>query len=142
MNQESEMSGVVPADPSQWNEESQRSVSFRWTKEYRDKPYNCWRCKKPSIFSAADQKYTHEVKKAPIDQHRILCNDCWRLSLANSKEIESCEADWASSKVSLSKDKQFLSRWLHLLVSKEEYVPYRPNTATKNMLQRLLNELG
>ncbi len=117
-------------------------MSAEWTKEYHDNKYSCWRCKKVSVFSAEDQKYTYEVKKAPIDQQRILCTDCWRLSLQIGKEIESCEANWASSKVALSKDKQFLSRWLQLLISKEEYVPYRPNTAAKNRLQRLLNELG
>ena len=134
--------GTVPADPSQWHEKSQGSVSSNWTTEYVDKPYTCWRCRKATIFSGEDQKYTYEVKKAPIDQHRILCNDCWRLSLAVSKEIENCEANWASSKVALSKDKEFLSRWLELLISKEEYVRYRQNTAAKNMLQRLLKELG
>ncbi len=139
---ETKFKGVVPADPSKWNEASQRSVSFDWTKEYEDIEYNCWRCRKTAVFSAADQKYTFEVKKAPIDQRRVLCPDCWRDLLAIDKEIESCQANWASRKVTLSKDKTFLSRWLQLLVSKEEYVAYRPNTAAKNMLQRLLNELG
>ena len=140
MNDKAKPLGVVPADPTQWS--NQRSVAIDWMVEYIDKPYTCWRCRKDTVFSAEDQKYTYEVKKAPIDQHRILCTDCWRLSLAISEEIGSCEANWASSKVSLSKDKEFLSRWLRLLISKEEYVPYRPNTAAKNMLQRLLNEFG
>lgn len=142
MGDEAKLKGVALADPSQWNEASQRSVSFGWTTEYEDIEYNCWRCRKAAVFSATDQKYTFEVKKAPIDQRRILCADCWRLSLVIDKEVEACEANWALSKVSLRKDKEFLSRWLQLLISKEEYVPYRPNTAAKNMLQKLLIELG
>jgi len=139
---ETKSKGVVPADPSKWNEASQRSVSFGWTKEYVDIDYDCWRCRKRSVFSAADQKYTFEVKKAPIDQRRILCADCWKEFLLIEREIENCQTNWESSKVTVSKDKEFLSHWLQLLVSKEEYVPYRPNTAAKNMLQRLLNEIG
>jgi hypothetical protein len=134
--------GTVPADPSQWHKKSQGSVSSNWTTEYVDKPYTCWRCRKAAVFSGEDQKYTYEVKKAPIDQHRILCTDCWRQSLSISKEIEGCEREWASNKVSLSKDKEFLSRWLRLLISTEEYVQYRQNVAAKNMLQKLINALG
>lgn len=142
MSREVTKLGVVPADPSQWSEESQRSVSFGWTKEYRDIEYSCWRCRKSAIFSAEDQKYTFEVKKASINQRRSLCSDCWRLSHVIAQEIKCCEEKWSSSKASLRKDKEFLLRWLQLLISREEYVPYRPNTATKNMLQKLLKEFG
>jgi hypothetical protein len=134
--------GTVPADPSQWHEKNQGSVSSNWTTEYEDKPYTCWRYRKAAVFSGEDQKYTYEVKKSPIDQQRILCTDCWRQSLRITKEIEGCESEWASNKVSLSKDKEFLSRWLKLLVLKEEYVQYRQNTAAKNMLHKLINTLG
>jgi Probable zinc-ribbon domain len=142
MHTEAKKSGVAPADPTQWSEGSQRSVSFGWTKEYHDIKYSCWRCQRGAVFSAEDQKYTFEVKKAPIDQRRTLCPDCWQSSLTIAKEINGCEERWVSSKASLSKDRAFLSRWLELLVSREEYVAYRPNTAAKNMLQKLLKELG
>ena len=142
MSKDTKPLGVVPADPSQWNEKSQRSVAFGWTTDYEDIEYTCWRCRKAAVFSAADQKYTFEVKKAPIDQRRSLCPDCWKALLAIDKDIEGCQANWASSKVTLSKDKAFLSRWLQLLVSKEEYVPYRPDTAAKNMLQKFIKALG
>jgi hypothetical protein len=45
---------------------------------------------------------------------------------------------WAASKLQLSEDRDFLSKWLQLLTTQEEYVPYRPNTAIKNMLAKLL----
>lgn len=63
----------VPADPTKWSEKSQQTVGFHCIKEYRDITYDCWRCKKSAVLSAADQRYTYEVKKAPIDQRRILC---------------------------------------------------------------------
>lgn len=142
MASESKSSGVVPAEPLQWSEASQRSISFHYTKEYRDIEYACWRCKSKAVFSAADQKYTYEVRKAPIDQQRILCQYCWHQSQAIAQDINNCEANWAAAKLSLGKDKEFLSRWFQLLVTREEYVPYRENTSAKNMLQKLLKKLA
>jgi hypothetical protein len=130
--------GVAPADPSLWSEQSQRSVAAGWTKEYRDIPYKCWRCKTEAVFTAQDQKYTFEVQKAPIDQRRVLCEDCWRESLAIARELETFEGRWSSEKPVLRRDKEFLARWLHLLQVREEYVAYKPDTAKKNMLKNLL----
>jgi Probable zinc-ribbon domain len=129
---------VAPADPSLWSEQSQRSVCVGWTKEYRDIKYQCWRCTSPAVFTAQDQKYAFEVKKAPIDQHRILCNECWRQSLEIRKELVGCAEQWADSKVNLAKDKAFLARWLGLLELLEKFVPYRTDTAKKNMIKMLL----
>ena len=97
-------SDTVVADTSQWSESSQRSYAFECTKEYKDIKYSCWHCKKGTIFSAKDQKYTYEVKKAPIDQDRILCQDCWKESLEIAKEIRECEKKWASSKNTLKNE--------------------------------------
>jgi hypothetical protein len=130
---------IVPADPSQWSEKSQSSVTFHWVKEYKDIEYNCWRCKKSAVFSAYDQKYTYEVKKAPIDQCRSLCLECWENSLKIKHNIRLCEEKWAESKRTLKNDKDFLSHWLQLLVLLEEYIHYKPNTAVKNMLKKLIN---
>jgi hypothetical protein len=131
---------VVTADPSLWSEKSQRSVSASWTKEYRDIEYQCWRCRTPAVFTAQDQKHTFEVKKAPIDQPRILCNDCWRQSLDVRRELAVCAERWDDSKAMLTNDKDFLTRWLELLELLEKYVPYKPDTAKKNMLRRLLQD--
>jgi Probable zinc-ribbon domain len=130
---------IVRADPSQWSEKSQNSVAFHFIKEYKNIEYNCWRCKKSAVFSAYDQKYTFEVKKASIDQRRSLCQECWENSLIIKHDIRLCEEKWAESKKTLKNDADFLSHWLRLLVSLEEYVPYKPNTAAKNMLKKLIN---
>ncbi len=134
--------GVVVADPSLWSAASQRTTSFHYTREYRDIPYVCWRCKSETVFTAKDQQYTYEVRKAPIDQRRILCTDCWRQLLVIDGEIKSSQARWALDKRVLAADKAFLSRWLELLVSREAYVPYHQDIAAKNMLQKLLHGLG
>lgn len=47
---------------------------------------------------------------------------------------------WAAAKPTLCTDRPFLERWLLLLNECDEYVAYRPDTAKKNMLNRLLRD--
>ena len=131
----------VPADPSKWSQASQRSVSAEWTTEYTSYRYTCWRCRVSAVFTAADQQYTYEVKKAPIDQKRVLCESCWVRSNAISVELTECERMWAASKPLLRIDRRFLERWMRLLVEAEEYSAYKADIARKNMLSKLLREL-
>jgi hypothetical protein len=134
--------GAVLADPSQWSAASQRSISFHYTKEYRDVAYTCRRCKREAVFSAEDQKHTYEVIKAPIDQRRVLCSECWQQLLLIDREIESCAEQWSSHKPTLARDKPFLTNWLALITAREAYVPYRRDIATKRMLAKLLEQLA
>jgi hypothetical protein len=113
-------------------------VAAEWTNEYKDIHYKCWHCQADAVFTAADQKYTYEEKKAPIDQRRILCEPCWRESLGIAAQLQKYENQWASSKQSLREDDVFLRQWLALLESRERYVPYRHDVARKNMLRKLL----
>ncbi|MCE3603833.1 zinc-ribbon domain-containing protein [Massilia sp. P8910] len=70
---------TIPADTTRWSAQSQNSVpcQFGWVTHYTDKAYVCRTCGTPCIFTAQDQKYTYEVKKAYIDQKRNLCRPCW-----------------------------------------------------------------
>ena len=128
----------IPADPTQWSEKSKHSVAFEFTREYEDISYKCWHCQADCVFTAQDQKYTFEVKKASIDQRRILCSECWSESHGIRAALRGCEEQWAKSKSTLQIDKAFLRRWLELLTVLETYVPYKPDTARKNMLGKLL----
>lgn len=49
-----------------------------------------------------------------------------------------CEERWAAGKTKLQADRSFLIHWSELLVALEAYVPYKPDTAKKNMLAKLL----
>ena len=129
----------MKADTSLWSKESKQSYAVDCIKEYTDKEYNCWRCKTKSVFTAADQKYTYEVKKAYYWQQRILCHECWKQKNVITRNIQDCEKRWDKSKKTLKMDPTFLEIWLNLLVTREEYVPYKPNTAIKNMLTNLLD---
>jgi hypothetical protein len=135
-----QIKNTVQADPNQWSEKSKQSYYYHYIKEYKDIEYTCWHCRKETIYTAKDQKYTFEVKKAYIDQQRILCNDCWKESLKIASEIQECEKIWADSKDKLKTDSIFLSKWLKILELREKYVPYKANTAAKNMLKGLLNK--
>lgn len=129
---------AVPADPEQWSEKSKQSIAYHYTREYTDIHYDCWRCKDPSVFSAQDQKHNFEVKKASIDQRRILCGSCWAGSNQIRAQLNDCTSSWEVSKKELQHDGAFLKNWLDLLVRLEEYVPYKPDSAKKNMLKKLL----
>jgi len=132
------VAGRVPADPTKWSEKSQGSVAANWTTEYTDIPYKCWRCETAATFSAADQQYTYEVKKAPIDQRRILCEPCWRESLRIKAKLAEYERQWAESKETLRSNSTYLSEWLELLELLEKFVPYRHDVARKAMIRKLL----
>jgi hypothetical protein len=131
----------VPADPEQWSEKSKLSVAFGFRREYKDQPYNCWHCQVACIFTAQDQKCTFEVKKASIDQRRVLCEVCWQESNHIRASLRDCEVQWSLFKAQLQIDEAFLNRWLDLLVALEKYVPYKPDTAKKNMLSKLLSKV-
>ncbi len=132
------------ADPERWSKESKQSLAYELfaPKEYADRHYLCRRCDKPAVFSAADQKYTYEVKKGYIHQCRLLCPECWKGLRAVEHDIRACEARWADSRESLKQDMAFLENWLDLLRKHDTYEPSRKNTATQNMLRKLLEGSG
>lgn len=131
----------LPADPSQWSESSQRSVAAGWTTEYTARRCTCWHCRAEAVFTAADQRYTYEVKKAPIDQQRILCEGCWRRLNAIDDELAGYSQAWTASKAELRADRSFLERWAALLKERDGYVPYKADVARKNMIAKLLSGL-
>ena len=128
----------IPADRTKWSEKSQRTLSAEFIREYKDRRYQCWQCRAEAVFTAADQRYTYEVKKAPIDQQRILCEACWRRSITIKAELSACGDTWEKSQGERRSDIGVLKRWLGLLEEQEEYIPYKPDSAKKNMLRKLI----
>lgn len=130
-----------PADPQQWSEKSKQSYAYFYKRTYEDRAYQCWHCQAASVFTAQDQKYTFEIKKASIDQRRILCQTCWSESNRVRKSLREFEQQWGVYKATLQHDANFLDQWLSLLLRLEKFVPYRPDTAKKNMLSKLLAKI-
>lgn len=113
----------IAADRNQWSKQSKRSVSFHFKREYVDEPYACLRCEASCVFTALDQKYAFEVKKASIDQRRNFCADCWAESHRMRAAIVACEERWATEKTSLRADPEFLGEWLALLTRWKDLRP-------------------
>lgn len=113
-------------------------MDFHYRRHYRDLPYRCIHCRAECVFTAQDQKYTYEVKKAGINQRRHLCETCWRAMNRARASLRECESAWAESKARLSADAGFLAHWLALLGELDKYVPHRADSARKGMLSRLL----
>jgi hypothetical protein len=133
---------VVAADTEQWSEKSKQSYSYHYVRDYLDIHYACWTCKADRVFTAQDQKHTFEVKKASIDQRRILCEACWSESHRIRAAIAEYDARWIESKAALQSNPEFLNQWLVLLVRLETFVPYKPDIAKKNMIQKMLRSSG
>lgn len=131
----------VAADPTKWSDDSQGSVAAYFTTEYADEKYKCWHCQMEATFTATDQKYTYEVRKANVNQTRRLCEPCWKESLRIAAKLESKQSAWAESKEELRDDKAFLAHWLHLLQTQETYAPFKRDVARKNMLRKLLGDV-
>jgi hypothetical protein len=129
----------VAADPNEWSEKSKQSVAFHFMREYVDAPYKCRRCDAACVFTAEDQKYTFEVKKASIDQRRTFCRSCWSESHALKAKLADCDARWVDAKSVLQADREFLAGWLDLLTRWEQFAPYKQDVAKINMVRRLLD---
>jgi Probable zinc-ribbon domain len=109
-------------DRDQWSESSKRSYVYHYQRRfYDDIHYICRRCQSPSVFTAADQKIAFEVKKHYIWQRRTLCGDCNAGLFALRVLHRELETRWASQKVELSGDLEFLEAWHMVLSAFPEY---------------------
>ncbi len=120
---------------------SLRSYAFYYVKEYTSAQFDCWRCSKSEVFTAAGQKYAYEVRKAYIHAKRNLCTACWKQSNDIARRLEAFERRWLESRDGLARDADFLEQWLELLILREEYLPYRPDSTRKNMIVNALARL-
>jgi len=112
----------IPLNKEKYSEESKRSVGYEYLESfYSDIEYDCLRCKKREIFSAKDQKYTFEVKKAYMWVQRVLCKVCWKEERLLKNELQLLENEYCLDKKLKLNDKVFLQKWLNKL---EVYVTY------------------
>ncbi|NHZ78933.1 hypothetical protein F2P44_06515 [Massilia sp. CCM 8695] len=132
----------IPAEPERWSAKSKTSLPYQlgWVKHYTDKAYVCRTCGTSCVFTAQDQMYAYEVKKAYIDQQRTLCRPCWNHSNDIAAQLRSCASKWAEEKTSLNNNVAFLTEWLELLKQRERYIFTNPDTAQKNMLIKLIRQ--
>ncbi len=130
---------LQPVNPNHWSEKSKRSVTFSIPpSHYEDIHYQCVRCGKISVFTAADQKLAFELHKAYIWQRRKLCQACWREKHRIEQRIHACQTRWRANTRELQHSVAFLKQWLKLLETYSDYGG-RKNHAGITMLRRLVD---
>jgi hypothetical protein len=127
-----------PVNPNHWSESSKRSAIFHIPPaRYEDIPYQCARCGKGAVFTAADQKLAYEGRKAYIWQRRTLCIECWSRRQRIERGIRDCQTRWRANKRELQRDSRFLTHWLELLETHPDFGGCK-NHAGIAMLRRLV----
>lgn len=115
----------VPLNKEAYSESSKRSVGFEFLGEfYEDIRYQCEKCTKSTVFTAAEQKETYEVKRRYMWQQRFLCNECHGEMVDIKIELQEVEKYYCSNKKQSLQDREFLLNWLRLL---NEYPTYWKN---------------
>jgi Probable zinc-ribbon domain len=128
----------VPVEKNHWSEQSRVGLAYAFAPEfYEDRPFTCRSCGTKSVFTAEQQKYTYEIKKAYVWEQHVLCQPCFDERNALTAEAAAIAACWVKEKAALASDAEVLRRWKEVL----ELMPrfgVRKDTARIRMLAKLL----
>jgi hypothetical protein len=106
---------------------------------YADRPYSCRVCNCDAVFTAEQQKYDVEIKKACPYQFRVLCTGCFAEKHVLLAQNQLLIRRWADEKNTFKNDFPALQQWIVLLKLLEKYgVP--PDTSRWAMLRKLLRK--
>ena len=129
----------VPVNKELWSEKSREGLDYVFAGEsYEDKPFQCRTCGARSIFTAEQQKYTYEVKKAYTWEQHVLCQNCFRVRNQLSAESASFLAAWKNDKRAAEENVQGVRRWKEILELLPQY-GVRKDTARIRMLSKVLS---
>ena len=125
-------------DKELWSEKSKGGLDYVFAAElYEDKPFSCRACGQESIFTAEQQQYTYEVKKAAIDEQHVLCPVCFQQRNELFAESAALAASWTQDKALVKNNLLILRRWKEVLELLPKY-GIRKDTARIRMLAKLL----
>lgn len=128
----------VRVDKDQWSEKSRSGLDYVFASEnYEDKPFACRACGQKAVFTAEQQKYTYEIKKAFTWEHHVLCAACFRQRNDLVAEAKVFAASWAKDKALLKRDRLALQRWKEVLELLPTY-GIRKDGARIRMLAKVL----
>jgi len=128
----------VPVNKELWSEESRRGLDYAFAPEfYEDKPFACRACGSKSVFTAEQQKYTYEVKKAFTWEQHVLCPVCFQERNELSAELSGLLEAWSQNKRAVVKNLYTVRRWKEVLELLPTY-GVRKDTARIRMLSKLL----
>jgi len=132
----------VRIDKEQWSEKSRGGLDYVFASEfYEDKPFTCIACGQKAVFTAEQQKYTYEVKKAFTWEQHVLCATCFQQHNELLAEAAVFSASWESDKASLKGDRAALQRWKVVLELLPTY-GIRKDAARIRMLTKLLQNVA
>lgn len=132
------MSKRLRIEKDLWSPKSRGGLDEFFAGEfYEDQSFICRACGRSSVFTAEQQKYTYEVKKALIHQKHVLCENCFKRRYELIAESRSFVEAWARDKRSLKGNRADLRRWRKVLEKLPTY-GVRHDTARIRMLTRLL----
>ena len=128
----------VPVNKELWSEESRRGLDYAFAPEfYEDKPFVCRACGSKSVFTAEQQKYTYEVKKAFTWEQHVLCPVCFHKRNELSAESSAFLAAWSQNKRAVVENLPTVRRWKEVLELLPTY-GVRKDAARIRMLSKLL----
>jgi hypothetical protein len=129
----------VAVDKELWSEKSRSGLDYVFAPEfYEDKPFTCRACGRESVFTAEQQKYTYEVKKAFTWEQHVLCEMCFLQRNQLIAESAALSASWMNDKAALLNNLDAIRRWKVVLELLPNY-GIREDTARIRMLTKLLH---
>ncbi|MFA7174661.1 MAG: zinc-ribbon domain containing protein [Kiritimatiellia bacterium] len=129
----------IPINKELWSEKSRTGLDYVFAEEfYEDKPFQCRACGASSVFTAEQQKYTYEEKKAYTWEEHVLCSDCFKVRNQLSAESLAFLAVWVRDKRAAMANLQGVCRWKEILELLPRY-GVRKDTARIRMLSKVLS---
>jgi hypothetical protein len=131
-------------DKSQWSKASLNSSGGHYddrATHYENISYRCKKCEVSCVFSAEDQKRAYEIEKRFVWWLPSLCPPCLTEVEALLDEARQSQELWDKRKAELKSDREFLERWIYVLVQISAYGK-KANTDMITMLRRCLEEAG
>ncbi len=129
----------VTVEKDLWSESSRRSGDYLLIGDfYEDKPFSCRVCGANAVFTAEQQKYAYEVKKAHTWEQHLLCLECFEQRNTLIAEAATYAAEWARTKAQFRQKPAAIRRWKEVL----EILPrfgVRKDSARIRMLAKLLD---
>jgi len=132
----------VPLKKELWSEKSRGGLDYVFAPEfYEDKPFGCRACGRQGVFTAEQQKYTYEVKKAFTWEQHVLCPTCFQKCCELSAESSALVAAWLQNKGKAAANLPALRRWREVLELLPSY-GMRKDAARIRMLSKLLADVA
>jgi hypothetical protein len=140
MSRKKSQTGRVPVDIDQWSEPARRRLGYLPAPlYYEDRIFACRSCQCEAVFSAEQQKFDYEVKKAHYLRQHVLCPPCFARRCYLQSVDRWFESSWLAGEPDMRGDVPTLLMWLDVLQELPLF-GVRPDLARIRMLERLASD--